>query len=87
MAGEAPSVIRFAAQPDARESSLDELSAEQRKNLETVAQVIPWAPNVSMRELVEKDRSGTELWLPIAIAVLLLGMVETFLAQRFSRPK
>jgi hypothetical protein len=79
--------VRFAAQPDAAESSLDELSSEQKKLLSTVAHVVDWAPNVSLKDQVQRERSGAEFWLPIAIVAMLLAAAETFLAQWFSRAK
>jgi hypothetical protein len=85
--GDPPTALKFAAQPDASESSMEELSAAQLTALKTVANVINWSPSLSLRGLVEKDRSGVEFWLPIAILVLLLAGVETFLSQWFSRAK
>ena len=82
-----PFAVKFAAQPAAYESSLDELSPAQVNILKTVANVLPWAPNLSLKGLVEKDRSGLEFWLPIVVAVLLLAGLETFLGQWFSRAK
>jgi len=82
-----PLSLKFAAQPDATESSLEEISAAQRTTLKTVANIIDWTPNTSLRGLVQKDRSGVEFWLPIIVIVLLLALLETFLGQWFSRPK
>ena len=82
-----PLALKFAAQSDAGESSLDELSPAQKTTLRDVAGIVEWTPNLSLRSLVEKGRSGLEFWLPIIIAVLLLAAVETFLGQWFSRSK
>jgi hypothetical protein len=79
--------LKFAAQADAAESSLEELSPAQVSTLKMVANVINWTPNLSLRGLVEKDRSGVEFWLPIVVIVLLLAALETFLGQWFSRAK
>jgi hypothetical protein len=79
--------LKFATQSDPGESSLDELSAAQLATLKDVAQVIPWSPNMSMKGLVEKGRTGLEFWLPIVIGCLLLAAVETFLGQWFSRSR
>jgi hypothetical protein len=49
--------------------------------------VVRWKPGVSLRELVDKERFGTELWLPIVVAALALALLESFLAQWFSRTK
>ena len=85
--GEKAGAVRFAAQPDAAESSLDELSGEQKKLLATVAHVVDWAPNISLKDQVQRERSGAEFWLPIVILALLIAAVETFLGQWFSRAK
>jgi hypothetical protein len=85
--GENRNAVRFAAQPDAAESSLDELSSEQKKLLSTVAHVVDWAPNASLKDQVQRERSGAEFWLPIVMLALLVAGAETFLAQWFSRPK
>jgi hypothetical protein len=87
ISGDLKRVIRFAAQPDASESALESLSVDQMHILENSAQVIRWRLGISLRELVIKERVGTELWLPLLVAVILLAMVETFLAQWFSRTK
>ena len=79
--------LKFAAQADAAESGMEELSPAQLQTIRGVAQVINWAPNLSLRNLVEKERSGMEFWLPIALLALLVAAVETFLGQLFSRSK
>jgi len=79
--------LKFAAQSDPGESSLDELSPAQLNTLKDVASVINWAPNMSLKGLVEKGRTGLEFWLPVIIACLALAAVETFLGQWFSRSK
>ena len=85
--GEQRGAVRFAAQPDATESSLDELSSEQKKLLGTVAHVVEWSPNVSLKDQVQSAGAGAEFWLPIVILALLIAGAETFLAQWFSRAK
>jgi hypothetical protein len=84
---EPPLALKFAAQPASFESSMDELSPAQVSVLKSVANVIPWTPNLSLRGMVEKDRTGLEFWLPIVIAALLVAAAETFLGQWFSRAK
>jgi hypothetical protein len=85
--GETTSALRFAAQADANESSLDELSGEQKKLLSTVMRVVEWTPGLSLRQQLQRERSGAEFWLPIVILALLVAAAETFLGQWFSRPK
>jgi len=87
MAGRATPLAVFAAQPDPAESDLTELTSERRSELERVGQVIDWMPGMDLRAAFDRERVGVELWLPLAIAVLLLGMTEVWLAQHFSRPK
>jgi hypothetical protein len=85
--GDTRGALRFAAQPEASESSLDELSSEQKKLLSASAHVVEWAPNISLKDQMQITRSGAEFWLPIAILALLIAGAETFLAQWFSRSK
>ncbi|MEY2411013.1 MAG: hypothetical protein QOF48_3683 [Verrucomicrobiota bacterium] len=85
--GEPPFALKFAAQSDPSESSLDELTPAQLTTLRDVANVVTWSPNMSLRGLVEKGRTGLEFWLPIVILCLALAAVETFLGQWFSRSK
>ncbi|HEU0010768.1 MAG TPA: BatA domain-containing protein [Verrucomicrobiae bacterium] len=85
--GDPPVHVKFAAQSDPGESSLDELSPAQLATLRDVASVVVWRPDLSFRDSVEKGRTGLEFWLPIAILCLLLAAVETFLGQWFSRSK
>jgi hypothetical protein len=79
--------MKFAAQSDPAESSLDELSPAQLNTLKDVANVVSWTTGMSLKGLVEKGRTGLEFWLPILIACLALAAVETFLGQWFSRSK
>lgn len=79
--------FKFAAQASALESSLDELSAEQKKLLSASAHVVDWTPGLSLRDSVLRERSGLEFWLPIVLAALAVAALETFLAQWFSRSK
>ncbi len=82
-----PLALKFAAHANPAESSLDELSPAQIGTLRNAANVIAWTPDLSLRGVVERDRSGLEFWLPIVLVVLLLAVVETFLGQLFSQPK
>jgi hypothetical protein len=82
-----PLALKFAAQPDAAESSLEELSPAQRGALKDVADWIDWTPNLSLRGMVEKERTGLEFWVPLAVLALVLALVETGLGQWFTRSK
>ena len=82
-----PLTVKFAAQPNAAESSMDELSPAQLNTIKSAAQVVQWVPNMDLKGLVQKDRTGLEFWLPIAIVALIIAGTETFLAQLFSREK
>lgn len=84
---EPPLALKFAAQADPGESSLDELSPAQLATLRNVANVVSWLPGLSLKSLVEKGRSGLEFWVPILVLCLALAAVETFLAQWFSRSR
>jgi hypothetical protein len=84
---EPPLAVKFAAQPDPAESSLEILSAAQLNTLRGVAQVIDWTPHLALKDLVEKDRTGFEFWFSLVVAALVVAGVETCLAQRFSLEK
>lgn len=84
---EPPVSIRFAAQPDATESLLDELSAEQKKMLASVSHLVEWGPKFSLKDQVARERSGSEFWLPLMFAALLVAVAESALGQWFSRSK
>ncbi len=84
---EARPLAVFATQMDPLESDLTPMTPETREELSRVAQVIDYTAGDDLRAAFERERVGAELWLPLVIGVLLLGLVETFLAQWFSRPK
>ena len=79
--------LKFATQADPAESSLEELSPAQLKGLGEAAGVIPWTPNLSLQSAGQRLSSGTEFWLPLVVAALLVGLAESFLGQWFSRSK
>jgi hypothetical protein len=79
--------MRFAAQSNPEESSLDSLSGEQYQVLARAANVTRWTPGTPLRDELERGRRGTELWFPLAMMALILGTAETVLAHWFSRPK
>lgn len=79
--------IKFAAHANSAESSMDELSPAQLNTIKSVAQIVNWSPNMDLKSLVQKERTGLEFWLPLAIIALLIAGTETYLAQLFSREK
>lgn len=79
--------LRFAAQAEPGESSMDELTTGQIANLKSVANVVPWTAGFTLKGLVERERTGLEFWLPIVIGALMVAGAETFLSQLFSRSK
>lgn len=87
LAGNNAPLAVFAAQPDPAESVLADIGAERRSEIARMAQVTDWAADLDLRSVFERERMGLEFWLPLLVGVLLLGVVETGLAQRFSRPK
>jgi hypothetical protein len=87
IAGETPTVIRFATQPNPAESSLAQVTPEQIGVLSNVAHVVNWTPGVSLEGAIEKERVGTELWLTLAVMGLCVAATETVLAHVFSRSK
>ncbi len=85
--GSATPLAKFAVRVDPAESDLVELAADRRAELDALAQTVDWSPDLELGAAFERDRVGLEVWLPLTLAVLLLGLTETWLAQRFSRPK
>ncbi len=87
---EPPVRLAFAAEPDPMESSLQTIAPEQRKTLGESAHVVSWTGAGAGAEFaaeVEKERIGTEFWMSLAIAALVLAAAETFLSQWFSESK
>ena len=80
-------VVKFAAQPDKNESSLVDISDVQKQKLAQSAAVIDWHPGIDLSGTLSKERVGTELFMPLAVLLLLIALSETFLADWFSRPK
>lgn len=85
--GESTVQTAFATQSDPDESDLTPLGDDQRQEVERVAQVVEWSSGMDLRAAFDRERFGTEFWLPLALAVLLLAITETWLAQAFSRPR
>jgi hypothetical protein len=86
-AGDTPLGLKFATQPDTTESSLGPLSNSQLGQLGNVAQVFRYPAEISLRERVEQAVVGAEFWGPLIWLALLVGVVETVLAQWFSKSK
>lgn len=79
--------VRFATYSDPAEGSLAELPTADLQSLASVAQVVRWTPATDLRALLVRDRTGTELWLAVALAALLLAVAETLLGNRWSRSR
>ena len=84
---ETGNAVRFAAASDPGESDLHELSAADLTALGTVARIVRWTPEADLRGQMERERNGTELWLPFALLAIGLVVAETLLGNRFSRSK
>ncbi len=84
---EAGTAVRFASASDPSESDLHELSAADLAALGTVARIVRWTPDADLRGQMERERNGTELWLPFALLAIGLVVAETLLGNRFSRSK
>ena len=82
-------VIYFAAQSDPAESNLTPLSADQLKALSQYADFIKWSPEAkdSLTPKLTSARVGTELWVPLMTAALVVAASEIFMAQIFSRSR
>ena len=79
--------LRFATQSDPAESRLEELSPADLKVFDGVAQIIRWSPEHSLRTALQKERTGSEFWLAVAILALVLAVAETWFGNRWSRSK
>ena len=84
---EAGTAVHFASASDPSESDLHELSAADLTALGTVARIVRWTPDADLRGQMERERNGTELWLPFALLAIGLVVAETLLGNRFSRSK
>jgi len=78
---------KFSTQRDPNESRLEVLTPDQLNQLHSVAHIVNWRPGTPIRDELQKDRIGMELWLPLAILALALATTETLLAHWFSRSK
>lgn len=76
-----------AAQMDPAESDLTEWTPAEREEVEGWAQVVDWEAGMDVGVVFDRERVGVELWLPLMGLVMGLALVETWLAQRFSRSK
>ena len=83
--GSAP--VRFAAASDPAEGDLHELSIADLATLAPVAQIVRWTPKTDLRSQMQRERTGTELWLLLALAAVAFVFAETVLGNRFSRSK
>ena len=82
--GDSVNRVRFAVQPDQRESDLRKIDDG---DLPAGADLIRWDSNIDFKAAVQKKRIGAELWLWVFGIVLFLAGLETFLAQKFSQSK
>ena len=79
--------FRFATQGDRDESKLAELSESDLKSLASTAQIVHWTAATTFRNTLERERTGAEFWLPLAVLGLVVAVGETVLGNRWSRPK
>ncbi len=84
---ETGTAVRFAAASDPGEGDLHELSAADLAALGGTARIVRWTPEADLRGQMERERNGTELWLPFALLAIGLVVAETLLGNRFSRSK
>lgn len=77
----------FAAQRDPVESNLQPLTEDQIRQLAESARIVRWGDGQEFGQRLTTARTGFELWMPLALVVLLLAAAETFVAQWFSRSR
>ena len=80
-------LLRFATQADPAESNLGELSASDWKMFDGVAQVFHWSPATNFRGELQRERTGNEFWMAIVLIALTAAVVETALANQWSRSR
>lgn len=79
--------LLFAVQLAEGESSSKALSSAQVNLLRDAANVIEWRTNIDIKRALESPRSGMEFWKLLLCILVLLAVIESLLAQRFSRPR
>jgi hypothetical protein len=84
---ETGNAVRFAAASDPSEGDLHELSTADLAALGSTVRIVRWTPDADLRGQMERERNGTELWFPFALAAIGLVVAETLLGNRFSRSK
>ena len=52
-----------------------------------VVEVTRWSGALSFRNTLQRERTGTEMWMLFAFLALAVGVAETLLGNRFSRSK
>lgn len=82
--GDGGALAVFAVQADPAESDLTEIPAATRDELAALAGVVDWRPGLNLAAELERERTGSELWLPLVLAALAVLLAETVLAQRFT---
>ena len=83
IAGDPPTMLKFAVQSNPEESKL----AEAQLDSLAPARVIRWTADGEMRARLARERGGTELWFPLVILCLALAGAESVMAAYFSRSK
>ncbi|HEY0007706.1 MAG TPA: BatA domain-containing protein [Tepidisphaeraceae bacterium] len=84
--GDQPPML-FAAQIDSQESNLESLSSAETEQLGQVANVLAVKPDTDLAAGLRKERTGNELFLPLAILLLTLAVTESVLSMWFSRSR
>ena len=85
---EPPTVIKFAAQFDPSESNLVAEPQAQLDSLAPEVQVVRWGPNARLDGQTGKDGgSGAEIWVTLAILVIVAACIEMLMAGIFSAAK
>jgi hypothetical protein len=80
--------MKFAVAFDPVESDLRPLEPQQMKLLtDARVDVIELDKTPSLAQTIEQRRVGKELWLLLAVTVVVLAVSETLMAAWFSRPK
>jgi hypothetical protein len=80
-------LLRFAAQADPAESDLQDLSVQDWKIFDGVAQLFHWTPETNLRAQLQRERTGNEFWMAFMLIALVAAVVETALGNRWSQSR
>lgn len=85
--GENAKPLKFAVQANPEESKLQPVAQSQLDALAPISQVIRWTPSMKLKDSIEQERTGTELWFTVAVLAFVAAVGESVLGNFFSKVK